>query len=65
MTSYKIENFFGHLDNGQTVEAVRHGFNLLSLDDAIDIILAGMTRTDLVELGVAIEEKLSEKGGDA
>lgn len=65
MTSYKIENFFGHLDNDQTIEAAKHSLSLLSLEDAIEVILTSLTRTDLEELAAAIEEKLFDKGGAA
>jgi hypothetical protein len=50
MTSYKIENFFGHLDRVQTKEAVTHGANLLSVADLADAVTEGMTRSQIEQL---------------
>lgn len=63
MTSYKIENFFGHLDSEQTFLAVCHGLTLLGDSDARRAILATLAPDELAELAEAIAEVL--EGGAA
>lgn len=47
MTSYKIENFFGHLDRVQTKEAVTHGASLLTIAELADAVTENMTAAEL------------------
>lgn len=43
LTSYKIENFFGHLDFNQTFEAVAYGASKLTVTEATNALTQGMT----------------------
>lgn len=60
MTAYKIENFFGHLDTAQTVEAVKHGASLLTVEQVIDAVTDGMKASDLEEAAALIVGYLAE-----
>lgn len=50
MTSYKIENFFGHLDRNQTKEAVAHGAGRLTIYEVADAVTQDMTAEQISEM---------------
>lgn len=60
MTAYRIENFFGHLDTAQTVEAVKHGASLLTVEQAIDAVTEGMNVDQLQEAAALIVRYIAE-----
>jgi hypothetical protein len=60
MTSYKIENFFGHLDHAQTIEAVEHGASLLTIAELADAVTDGMTAAELTVLASEVVKLLAE-----
>lgn len=66
MTSYKIENFFGHLDRAQTREAVAYGAGLLTIAELADAVTLNMTAAELTVLASEIVKLLAEMDvGDA
>lgn len=60
MTSYKIENFFGHLDRNQTKEAVAHGASLLTIAELADAVTLNMNHSELVVLASEIVKLMAE-----
>lgn len=64
MTSYKIENFFGHLDKHQTREAVAHGAGRLTIAELADAITEDMTQAEMTVLASEIVKLMTELDTD-